>query len=217
MDQTENETSIFVEDRSWQVRWSSALAGSVVLVSVALFLWSIALAVVSVVAGAAPAKGIALALWICAMATTIIGAAVGGWVAGRSAGDDRASVRAAHGFIAWGLSLILASAFQVLAARDVVAATANMLANDDNLNQDNAAEVPGNVPQDPTRTNRMARDYWVGASWSWAGTWFLAGLVAIGAGAAAGGGSRTFIAEAPPIDDDAARRRRGSFSRPLPT
>jgi hypothetical protein len=151
----------------------------------------------------ASTRGGALALWICAMATTIIGAIVGGWFAGRSIAGASRSTGAAHGFITWGVALLIAFGFQMFALRGLITAAVSEAA-------DNAATQGPASAQPDTATDqnawRIARDYIAGGGWSWFGTWFIAGIAATAAGAA---GTR-FIAggaREPSVSMDEARRR----------
>jgi hypothetical protein len=163
------------------VSWGAVLSGTVALLAVDLVLWALALAIVSLMAHptAASLRGSALALWICAMLATFAGAFVGGGVAGFLPGSPRPDVARMHGFLAWGLALIVSLAFQVVLLRGAVAATVSALADAV------AAQSAGaGLPMAPSRADlidagKVAIDYVRGAGWSWFGTWFVAGFFAL--------------------------------------
>jgi hypothetical protein len=181
-----------------RVSWGAILSGTVALLAVALILWALALAVVSLVAhpSGVSMKGSAMALWICGMATTLVGAFVGGFVAGYLPGNARRSIVLAHGFLAWSVALLVSFAFEVYLLRGALAAAANTLA--DAVAAEAAEAGPMGEPgmrggpmATPSRgeaieAGKIALDYMRGAGWSWFGTWFLAGVAALaGAGMAA--------------------------------
>ncbi len=187
-----------------RVSWGAILSGTVALLAVALILWAFALAIVSLAAhpSGASIKGSAIALWVCAMAATLIGASVGGFVAGYLPGNARRSIALAHGFLAWALALLVSFAFQVYLLRGALAATANTLADavaaeavgGGAIGEPGAPSMHGGptlAPPAPSRADmieagKIALDYVRGAGWSWFGTWFVAGLAALaGAGVAA--------------------------------
>jgi hypothetical protein len=160
------------------------------MLAVSVILWALALAVASVITppNMNALRGGAIALWICAMATTLIGAAVGGWLAGYLPGSARRSIGVAHGFLAWCAALVLAFGLQLVVFRSVAnaamdAAMANAASGLDTTGP--ATVQPGQPRAEAAADARTARDYLAVASWSWFGTWFLAGLLAM-AGAAAG-------------------------------
>jgi hypothetical protein len=165
------------------VSWGAVLSGTVALLAVALIVWALALAIVSLAAHptAGSLRGSALALWICAMLATFAGAFVGGGIAGFLPGSARPDVARAHGFLAWGLALIVSLAFQVMLLRGAVAATVSALA--DAVAAQSAG--PGmSLPMAPSRADlidagRVALDYVRGAGWSWFGTWFVSGVLAL--------------------------------------
>jgi hypothetical protein len=96
-----------------RVSWGAVLAGTVALLSTAILLWALAFAIVMLATHptGASIKGSVIALWICAICTTLIGAVVGGWLSGFLPGNPRRIIGATHGFISWGVALILASVF----------------------------------------------------------------------------------------------------------
>lgn len=98
-----------------RISWGSVLAGTVAMLATALILWALALAIVALATHptAASFKGSIIALWICAICTTLVGAVVGGWVAGALPGNPRRRIGMAHGFVSWGLALILSFLFGV--------------------------------------------------------------------------------------------------------
>lgn len=99
-----------------RISWGSVLAGTVAFLATALILWALALAIVALATHptAGSLEGSFIALWICAICTTLVGAFVGGWVAGALPGNPRRHIGMAHGFISWGLALILSFLFGVV-------------------------------------------------------------------------------------------------------
>jgi len=109
-----------------RISWGSVLAGTVALLATALLLWTLSLAIVSLATHphAGSLKGSLIALWICAMGTTLIGAFVGGWVAGVLPGNPVRRIGMMHGFISWGLALIVSFAFGVFVLGGTLRTTA---------------------------------------------------------------------------------------------
>ncbi|HTB75928.1 MAG TPA: hypothetical protein VK762_21915 [Polyangiaceae bacterium] len=163
-----------------RVRWGSVLAGAVTFLSVALLLWGLGFAIVSFAAHptSASTRAGALALWICAMATTIVGAIVGGWFAGRSLVGASRGFAAAHGFLTWGVALLVSFGFQMFALRGLVTAAVSDAADSAAMNSSPGAQ------SDVASEQRIARDYLAGASWSWFATWLVAGAAATAMAAA---------------------------------
>ena len=62
-----------------------------------------------------------VALWIVGMATTLIGAYVGGSLAGALPGNPRRGIGAVHGFLAWCVALLLTFGTHVALLRGAVA------------------------------------------------------------------------------------------------
>lgn len=169
-----------------RVSWGTVLSGAVALLAVALIVWALAFAVISLAAHPTPAslKGSAIALFVCSVIATLAGAFAGGTIVGRLLGGARRPVALAHGFLAWGLAFLVAFAFHVWMFRTALAAMASALA--DSV----AAQAAGPAPLAPSRADAIyagtvALDYLRGAGWFWFGTWFLAGVLAL-AGAALG-------------------------------
>jgi hypothetical protein len=185
-----------------RVSWGSVLAGTVTTLAVSLILWVLALSIVSLAAhpDAASLRGSAIALWVCAMATTLIGAYVGGWFAGYLPGSSRWALGAAHGFLSWAVALILSFAFQFFVVRGVIATAATALAENSVVETQPGGETPGMgnpgmggnpgmmqgpTHEDVTRAGRAAIDSLVGIGWSWFGTWAVALFLSTAAGAMA--------------------------------
>jgi hypothetical protein len=188
-----------------RVSWGAILAGTVALFAVSLILWALALAIVALVAhpAAGSLKGSAIALWICGMVTTLVGAFVGGYVAGYVPGNAGRGIARAHGFLAWGLALVVSFAFQLVVLRGAVVTAASALADAAAVESTGAgtgfgegmSPMPGEpgaqpsmrgpmIAPAPSRADivyagKVALDYIRGAGWSWFGTWFLAGLSAL--------------------------------------
>jgi hypothetical protein len=195
------------------LRWSAILAGAVTFVSVGLLLWGLAFAIVSLVSHpwTGMVRGSALALWICAMLATIAGAAAGGWVAGGAIEGARPRWGALHGFVTWAVALIAALGLQLFVVRGLLAAIVFESAGN------SATDGDATTPQtEGEQEARIARDYAVGAGWSWFGTWLIAGIAAIGSGVAGAGGSssrREFRGDREPLEVD----RRGPRTPFTPT
>jgi hypothetical protein len=183
-------------------RWSSALAGAVAFLSVALLLSGLALAIISVLAHptVASTRGGALALWGSTMVATILGGGVGGWFAGRAIAGASPGLGAAHGFVTWGVALLTAFAFQLGAHRGL--ATVAGFEPSEGSAWNSLAPPPRAAEEGMSW--RVARDYLAGASCSWFTTWLIAGIAATAAGAAGSGAvSRP------------SRRERQAVERPL--
>lgn len=94
-----------------QVSWGSLLSGAVAALGIAAILWALGFAITMTATNASWSSilGALEALWIIAMATTLVGAFVGGLVAAYLAGNPRRIVGAAHGFLAWCVAFLVAS------------------------------------------------------------------------------------------------------------
>jgi hypothetical protein len=167
-----------------RVRWSSVLAGTVAFLSVALLVWGLAFGIVTLLAHptAASTRAGALALWIAAMGTTIIGSVVGGWFAGRALSGASRGSGATHGFLTWGVALLISFGFQMFALRGLVSAAVSEASDSAAVNAPPEAQPDAASDQSSWR---VARDYLAGAGWSWFATWLIAGVAASAAGAAA--------------------------------
>jgi hypothetical protein len=197
---------------SSRLRWSAILAGAVTFVSVGLLLWGLAFAIVSLLAHpwTGMVRGSALALWICAMGVTIVGAAAGGWIAGGAIAGARPGSGALHGFVTWAVALIAAFGLQLFVMRGLF--TAVMFETAESAANGSAATAAPPPPAEADRGARVARDYAVGAGWSWFGTWLIAAITAMAAGAAGTRGfSRRELRRAEPFEID----RRAARTPPL--
>lgn len=98
-----------------QVSWGAVLAGAVTTLAVSIILWALALAIVLTATHITVDSfmGSTIALWIVAIATTLIGAFVGGMVAGYLPGNPRRAVTATHGFLSWCVAFLAAAVFQM--------------------------------------------------------------------------------------------------------
>jgi MFS family permease len=173
-----------------RVSWGSVLAGAVAMIAVALILWSLALAIVSLATHptASSFRGSAYALWMCAMATTLVGALVGGYLAGYLPGSTRPGIFAAHGFLAWCVALLLSFAFGLYLARGTAMVAASAAAESTRSTEPNSVYERGAPSEEAMsfdRTGDVLVDSMVGISWSWFGTWVVALGLAVG-GAALG-------------------------------
>jgi hypothetical protein len=176
------------------------LAGTTGLLAVALILLALAVGIISILSHptVASLRAGAMALWICAMAATVVGAFVGGWLAGYLPGSTRRGIGVIHGFLAWALAVVVSLSFQLFIVRATLAAATNAAidaavaldaapAGPDEANAGNGmpGARPDQVRGDATAAGRTALAYVAGLGWSWFGTWFLAGAFAM-AGASAG-------------------------------
>jgi hypothetical protein len=191
-----------------RVSWGAVLAGAVAMLAVSVLLVGLALAVISVATRpeAGSLKVSIIALWICAMGATLVGAFVGGLVAGYLPGNPRGAIAVGHGFLAWAVALVVSFAFQLGLMRGIVNTTGGLILDtlaaesastpDEGMGDVAPPSTGGATPRQygaaPTRpqgrevnAGRIALDYVIGAGWSWFGTWFVAGLLAL-AGAAVG-------------------------------
>ena len=210
--------------------WGSVVGGTVALLAVSLLLCGLALAIVAIVVHPTlgSLKGGAIAFWLSAIVAILIGAAVGGWVAGRGRGSG-----ALQGFLAWGLALIVTVGFQGFAFRGMLGAAVNtavesaavsfertaatqaMVAEGDPAGSD-PSRPPGDANDSMSRgdaaaTGRTALHYVAGFGWSWFGTWFIAGIITV-ATAAAASRNRRSLAERLPEEGLHDRR----LDRPTP-
>ena len=98
-----------------RVSWGSVLAGTVTLFAVSILLWLLAFAIVMLAMHPTVHSFMnsLVALWICGMVTTLVGAFIGGRVAGSLPGNPRRGIGAVHGFVSWAFALVLASAAQL--------------------------------------------------------------------------------------------------------
>jgi hypothetical protein len=163
-----------------RVSWAAVLSGAVALLAVALIVWALALAIVSLAVHptAGSLKGAALALWIAAMAATAVGGFVGGWFASIGAGAGPRRPVLAQAFLAWGLAFLVAFAFKVLMFRTALVATASTLA-DAVAAQQESPMMPGTARADLVYAGKVALDYVRGAGWSWFGTWLASGVLSL--------------------------------------
>ncbi len=190
-----------------RVSWGSVLAGTTSLLAVSSMILALALGVISIVSHptAGSLKGSAIALWVCGMVATILGAFVGGWLAGYLPGSTRPGVGLIHGFLAWSLAAVLSLGVQLFLLRAAVgaatstafdAAVAAGEAPGNPSAQDEAGDAnptlgPRSDPRsdqgraDAAAAGRTALHYVAGLGWSWFGTWFVAAAAAM-AGASTG-------------------------------
>jgi hypothetical protein len=195
------------------LRWGPILAGAVTFLSVGLLLWVLAFAIVSLFAHpwTGMVRGSALALWICAMGVTIVGAAAGGWIAGGAIAGARPGSGALHGFVTWAVALIAAFGLQLFVMRGLFTAVIFEAAENAATSNTSTGAPPPQAGAD--HGARVARDYAVGAGWSWFGTWLAAAITAMAAGAAGTRGfSRRELRKAEPLEID---NRRAARTPPL--
>lgn len=188
-----------------RLRWSAILAGAVTFLSVGLLLWGLAFAVVSLFSRpwTGAMRGAALALWICAMVATIAGAVAGGWIAGGAIVGARPRWGALHGFVTWAVALIAAFGLQFVVVRGLFTAIVFESAESAATNGPATASPQAT---EPDHGAQIARDYAVGAGWSWFGTWLIAAITATAAGVAGSRGS--LQREAEPLEIDRRRAPR---------
>lgn len=109
----ESETRTYAEPLAGlRVSWGSILAGALGVVAISLILWALAAAITLTATNASVSSvgRTVVALWICAMATTLVGAFFGGWLAGYLPGNRSAVIGGLHGFFAWALAFLVTSA-----------------------------------------------------------------------------------------------------------
>ncbi|MEO6576834.1 MAG: hypothetical protein ABIP89_23505, partial [Polyangiaceae bacterium] len=80
-----------------------------------LILLALALAIILTVTHATPTslRGSAIAIGICSIATTLIGAFIGGTFAGYLPGNSSRLLAGAHAFFAWGVAFLFATMFEL--------------------------------------------------------------------------------------------------------
>jgi hypothetical protein len=112
-----------------QVSWGAVLAGAVTTLAVSAILWLLALAIVLTATHMTfdSFAGSTIALWIVAIGTTLIGAFIGGMVAGYLPGNARRSVTIAHGFLSWCVAFLVAAFFQIAMVGAITRTTTNAL------------------------------------------------------------------------------------------
>jgi hypothetical protein len=97
-----------------QVSWGSVLAGAVAMLAITLILFALSLAIImtatNVNLGSLKASG--TAVFICGIVTTLIGALIGGTIAGYLPGNPRPVLGATHGFLAWGVAILVATTLE---------------------------------------------------------------------------------------------------------
>lgn len=181
-----------------RVSWGSVLAGAVATIAVALILWSLAFAIVTLGANATEAsmRVSAAALWICAMAATLIGALVGGYLAGYLPGNARPAI-AAHGFLAWCVAFLMSFLFGLAILRSTATVAMMQAAA---RGEPTGMTESMSAPADPDAASdaamsRMPKASLVGMSWSWFGTWIVALGFSVGGAALGAGRSRTVESE----------------------
>lgn len=97
-----------------RVSWGAVLAGTLATLAVSMILWAIALAIILTATSAnfGSLARSATAWWICGIVFTLIGAFVGGLLAGYLPGNRSRSIAGVHALLSWGLAFLVASAVQ---------------------------------------------------------------------------------------------------------
>jgi hypothetical protein len=196
------ETGEPIATSSWavggsRVSWGAVLAGTVTMLAVTALLTALSIAVISLAMhpSAGSLRGSGLAFWICAVVSTLIGAFLGGTVAGKAPRMATRRLAMAHGFVAWGLALIASLVFQLWTMRGTVDAVTDAVAGGmlaEQSGEMSSNQAPGDLPgmegprAEAMRGATIAIDTLRGAAWSWFGTWFLAGILAVAAAGLAG-------------------------------
>jgi hypothetical protein len=95
-----------------RVSWGSILGGAVAIVAISMILFALAEAIALTATNASMASLMRTigALGICAIVTTLIGAFAGGLLAGYLPGNGRLLIGGVHGFLAWAVAFVFASA-----------------------------------------------------------------------------------------------------------
>jgi hypothetical protein len=102
------------EEAGWvatgrRLRWGAIFAGLIVAIALQICWTALGLAIgLSSVGPGSSARGTSVGAAIWAIVTAIISLWVGGWTAGRIANPETSGRGALHGFIMWGLSVLLA-------------------------------------------------------------------------------------------------------------
>lgn len=112
-----------------RISWGSILAGVVVAVVVQMMLTILGVAIGAATLDAAgratPGVGIGAGIWFAL--SGIIAFFCGGWTAGRMAGIPRAVESTLHGFLAWGVSLVLGALLFTSAIGGLLGGVTNLL------------------------------------------------------------------------------------------
>jgi hypothetical protein len=168
-----------------RVSWGAILAGALASIGVALLLWALALAIV-LTASSPTAQSFrtdALALWVCAMATTLVGAAVGGALSGFLPGNPLRAIGGVHAFLSWATAFILVTLVSGFALGSMLRTSVMATVRE---THDEFAPAPPRPPA--ARVDAVADtmiDWGAGLAWSWFGTWAVAAGIATAAGVAA--------------------------------
>ncbi len=97
-----------------RVSWGSILAGSLATLASALLVWALSLALI--LSASSPSigalRGSVVALAACAIGSTLLGAFVGGAVAGYLPGNRGRRIAGLHGILAWALAFVLVTVAQ---------------------------------------------------------------------------------------------------------
>jgi hypothetical protein len=147
-----------------RVSWGSILGGAIAIVAVSMILWALAAAIAFTATG--PSMDAVLrtvvALWICAIVTTLIGAFVGGALAGYLPGNRRPGIGGIHGFLAWALAFVVASAVAVGTAGGIVRTTTQVATSA----AETAGTTMGGIAGGPAGIDRTAESVldWLGYS-----------------------------------------------------
>jgi hypothetical protein len=112
-----------------QVSWGSILAGAISALAVGFLLWLLALAIIFTATNptVGSIRGSLIAMWITGMVCTLLGALVGGAVAGYLPGNPRRIIAVAHGFLAWCVVFLVVASLQMGVLGGVLRTTTNAL------------------------------------------------------------------------------------------
>jgi hypothetical protein len=114
-------------------------------------------------------------------------------------------VGAVHGFVTWAVALIAAFSLPLVVVPGLF--TAIVFESAENATTNGVATASPR-PAEAEHGGRIARDYAVGAGWSWFGRWLIAAITAIAAGVAGSRGSlQRKEREAEPLEIDRRAHR----------
>jgi hypothetical protein len=132
-----------------RVSWGAILAGAVAILSIALLLLSLAVAIIfsSTHATAASTKGALIAVLVCWIITMLIGAFFGGALAGYLPGNYSRFIAGTHAFLAWSFAFVMATAFQLVMLSGLARTTASVATGTAAQVGQAAATAPGGLDQ----------------------------------------------------------------------
>jgi hypothetical protein len=146
-----------------QVSWGSILAGAIAALAVGLILWMLALAIIFTATSPSVGsiRGSLIAMWITGMVCTLIGACVGGAVAGYLPGNPRRIIAVAHGFLAWCVMFLVVFSIQVGVLGGIARTATTALASTAATAVETTGAAVGGAAASPIGLDQRAYDFLV--------------------------------------------------------